>query len=242
MNRMYNSSLVSIRDLEKVESNINDIRVNTLLMLFKRVKAEMPGQLDLIDKLTKQNDDLIKEYEKSLDSRKDAPGISEEVNNHKEFMVALAEYREARTQVINLVKDGKFDEAVESNKNRLSPSKDAVMGKLAAAIKMNQEGAEALLEDSNANYGSMKMYILIGVLIVLVFAIASGFVLYECIVKPLRKINEYSNRLANYDFSTPIEVTRTDEFGQVGNSLNTAQENLREIVKAISDNSHNLTI
>ncbi|MFD3158035.1 methyl-accepting chemotaxis protein [Haloimpatiens sp. FM7330] len=64
-----------------------------------------------------------------------------------------------------------------------------------------------------------------------------SIIISKGITKPLLKIKELAERLSNYDFSTPITITREDEFGQTGAALNTAQQNVGELVKIIMNNS-----
>nr|WP_243143280.1 methyl-accepting chemotaxis protein [Clostridium estertheticum] len=61
------------------------------------------------------------------------------------------------------------------------------------------------------------------------------------IIKPLNKIRDLASRLSVYDFSTSITIIRRDEFGQIGEALNTAQENIKELVKEILINSSEMT-
>ena len=44
-----------------------------------------------------------------------------------------------------------------------------------------------------------------------------------------------------YDFSTPIVITRKDEFGQTGVALNKSQENVNNLVKEIMENSQDIS-
>lgn len=44
-----------------------------------------------------------------------------------------------------------------------------------------------------------------------------------------------------YDFSTPITITRKDEFGQTGIALNKAQKNVNILVKEIMENSQDIS-
>ena len=60
-------------------------------------------------------------------------------------------------------------------------------------------------------------------------------------MNPLNKIKALASRLSLYDFSIPIIITAKDEFGQAGNGLNTAQENIKELVKEIMNNSSDMS-
>ncbi|WP_160683544.1 methyl-accepting chemotaxis protein [Clostridium sp. C2-6-12] len=61
------------------------------------------------------------------------------------------------------------------------------------------------------------------------------------IMQPLRKIKALAERMSKYDIGTDIKVTRNDEFGMIGMSLNKAQDNLRELIKVCADNATNVS-
>lgn len=68
-----------------------------------------------------------------------------------------------------------------------------------------------------------------------------AYILCDNIIQPLYKIRELADRLSSCDFSTPIPTIRRDEFGQTGNALNTAQENIKDLLKEILINSSNMS-
>ncbi|WP_294405775.1 methyl-accepting chemotaxis protein [uncultured Clostridium sp.] len=59
-------------------------------------------------------------------------------------------------------------------------------------------------------------------------------------LRPLGKIKELADRISRFDISQDIKITMHDEFGAIGESLNTAQHNLREIVKMCENNTNNV--
>lgn len=58
---------------------------------------------------------------------------------------------------------------------------------------------------------------------------------------PLRKIKALAERMSIYDITTDIEVTRKDEFGNIGKALNKAQDNIRDLIKLCADNATNVS-
>ena len=66
--------------------------------------------------------------------------------------------------------------------------------------------------------------------IIIAIIVSSG------LVKPLKKITKLAERLSSYDFSEPIEIHDKTEFGITAYALNKAQENVRNLIKNISDN------
>ncbi|MBU3175944.1 methyl-accepting chemotaxis protein [Clostridium estertheticum] len=106
-------------------------------------------------------------------------------------------------------------------------------------------GVISLLQQVNSNNTvqinkSRDLIILITV-ISFVITHLMAYALCGNIMKPLNKIRDLASRLSVYDFSTPITIIRRDEFGQTGEALNTAQENIKELVKEILINSSEMT-
>jgi len=67
------------------------------------------------------------------------------------------------------------------------------------------------------------------------------FITVGKIIAPIHKIRELAERMSEYDISTNITITRKDEFGFIGRALNTAQDNLRHMIKMCADNATNVS-
>lgn len=94
------------------------------------------------------------------------------------------------------------------------------------AIAINKS---ELFKDLN----SLKISQSIMSIILIALGIFISFIMSKSISKPLNKIKVLAEQLAKYDFSTPISVTRVDEFGQTVTALNAAQSNVKELIKFI---------
>ncbi len=86
---------------------------------------------------------------------------------------------------------------------------------------------------NDLNYLKFSQSILSVILIAV--GILISFIMSKNISAPLNKIKVLAERLARYDFSTPVPVTGEDEFGQTAVALNTAQDNVKELIKTIMD-------
>lgn len=81
---------------------------------------------------------------------------------------------------------------------------------------------------------------IIWLVIAIPLCIAAGFINTLKILKPLKQIQELANRLSNYDLSTEIILDRDDEFGVIADSLNSAQNNMKELLTGCEKNSNNV--
>ena len=83
--------------------------------------------------------------------------------------------------------------------------------------------------------------LVISIGILLCVAIIVAIKTSASLVKPLINIRNLAERLAKYDFSKDIDVKRKDEFGITAEALNTAQNNVKNLIKNISAKAMDLT-
>ena len=57
---IYSNNLISIKDLEEIKGNINEIRANMLRIVFERDRSKLDEQIKTIDDLTNKNDKIGK--------------------------------------------------------------------------------------------------------------------------------------------------------------------------------------
>lgn len=227
---IYSNNLVSIKDLEEIRGDINEIRANVLRIVFERDKSKLDEQIKTIDDLTNKDEILMQKYEK-------LPSSSEEKKNYTEFKSDLSKYREVRSKTIELAKSDNYDEATKVYNSDVVPIRTSMIEKLQKCIDENEKSAQqANLNNMSQFIGvkkSISFYTAIAFLIILFMACLLG----RSIMSPLNKIKNFAKRLSTYDFSTSINVSRKDEFGQTSIALNTAQENVSNLVKVIMENS-----
>jgi methyl-accepting chemotaxis protein len=59
-------------------------------------------------------------------------------------------------------------------------------------------------------------------------------------ITPLNSIRKMAKRMSEYDVSTDLDISKMDEFGIIGQALNKAQHNLRDIIKVCSEHAANV--
>ncbi|MBU3099798.1 MULTISPECIES: methyl-accepting chemotaxis protein [Clostridium] len=73
-------------------------------------------------------------------------------------------------------------------------------------------------------------------IICFIVSLIIGYLIKRDSVGMLTIINNYSKKIANYDFSSSIDVKRQDEFGQTITALNVSQNNTRNLIKLLITN------
>lgn len=61
------------------------------------------------------------------------------------------------------------------------------------------------------------------------------------LMKNLKSIDEFGDRLIRAEFTTPIEINSNDEFGRISKKLNTAQQATVELIKTIIKDTSDLS-
>ncbi|WP_315078323.1 methyl-accepting chemotaxis protein [uncultured Clostridium sp.] len=231
---IYSTNLISIKDLGEIKGNIHDMRANMIRIVFETDSSKLDEQIKNIDNLTEKNREVMKEYE-SLSL------TSEETETYNDFKSDLLKYRKLRSNVIDLVKNNNNDEAIKITNSELTTIMTSMLQNLEKCIDINEKSAERANLNNITEFNNARNIIIIYTGMAFLIIILMAYILTENIINPLNKIKELAERLSNYDFSIPITITRKDEFGQTGNALNTAQENVNTLIKVIMENSQDMS-
>jgi methyl-accepting chemotaxis protein len=238
--KMYSNNLTSIKDLEEIEGNINEVRAIMLSIVFEKNISKLEAQIKAIDDLSNQYEKWNKEYE----SIQNAPGSDiskEKTKNYEDFKKELVKYREDGNIVIDLVKANKYYEAVKIYNGEMMTIKTSMFKELQKGIDINQQAAEQANLDNIAQFDKVRYSIITYMAIAFLVILLMAYILTKNIMYPLNNIKNLAGRLSCYDFSEKMTITRKDEFGQTGNALNTAQENINKLIKVIIENSQDIS-
>ncbi|MZK52666.1 methyl-accepting chemotaxis protein [Clostridium beijerinckii] len=231
---LYTNNLTSIKDLGEIKGNINDMRATYNRLVFERDKTKLDDYLKVINGLDIKNDKSMKDYESVIT-------LSEEKQTYNDLKNDLAKYIEVRNKAIEFAKNGDYDEAIKISNSDLTTIKNSLLENIQKSIDANAKSAEQANLNSMAQFKSVRYTILIFTSIAFVIILFMAYMLSKNILNQLREIKDFAKRLSTYDFATEITITRGDEFGQTGAALNTAQENVKNLVKVIMENSQDLS-
>ncbi|EKQ51035.1 MULTISPECIES: methyl-accepting chemotaxis protein [unclassified Clostridium] len=230
---MYSNNLQSIRQNLSIKANMSEINSQILTIMYEKDKTKVAEAEKNIAEKVEEDNKYIAEYEKLT-------ATEDEKKTFTEFKNNVTKYRDARQKTIDAAKSNDFNEA-QNQFVILQPIENEMMSSLDKIIEINLNLADKANSDINSTYKNSNTTILILTLLGFVIAMALGMFVAKNITTPLNKIKEYAERLAQYDFSTPITITRKDEFGQTGISLNKAQGNVNILVREIMENSQNIS-
>ena len=75
----------------------------------------------------------------------------------------------------------------------------------------------------------------------IIVAVFSGIYMYKNIILRLNNVQKFAMKLASYDFSKSVEITKNDEIGATVNELNVAQENIKKLISTILNEACNIS-
>ena len=232
---IYSNNLISIKDVEEIKCNINDMRAEINRMVFERDRSKLDEQINNISDLTNENVVWNKEYD-SL------PTISKEEDKiYADFKNDLVKNSEGQAKLLELVKANNYEDAVKIYNSEIEVIRISMIEKLDKCIEINGKSAEEANSNNIDVFNMAKNTIIIYTSIGFLVIIFMAYILNKNIINPLNKIKGFAARFAHYDFSEVISITRKDEFGQTGIALNTAQENIKELVKEIMNNASDMS-
>lgn len=230
---MYNRNFNHVNEILSIKSNMTEIKSNILIMMYEKDKYKVEeAQKNVITALN-ENDKYINDYEKSQMT-------SSETKSWKEFNNNAKEYNQVRDKVVNAVKSDDLEEA-KKRYLEMVPLQTKMMYSLDKVIDINISDAKSANEDISSTYINSNKIMITLTIFGLAVAIVFGALISKVINTPLRKIKGFAERLALYDFSTPISIKRKDELGQTGIALNKAQENVNKLIREIIQNSQDIS-
>lgn len=180
-----------------------------------------------------QNEELIKKYD-ALPQDNLTEKKWEDVKSINESYMDIA------NKVVAAVKANDFVEAKKQNANNAQNRKD-IFEKTDSLINANLKEAKIDNDNNLKAYSNFITVLLVMVALGIITSVVLAVITSSDTKRCLLKINEAAKGMANYDFSSSIDINREDEFGDTDRFLSKAQENVKKIIKTIMGHSQDLS-
>jgi methyl-accepting chemotaxis protein len=228
-NDVFRNNFLPSQELANVQKNLIIIRANYVLMLYEKSANKLEQRIDDINQLTLQIDKSLSNYEISITTKEDRDlfnGIKED----------LKTYTNSRTEGVNQIKSGKFNEAVVG-----LPAATKTREKVDQGVQKLKDLNVNMAEDTNKqnsnNFTKQSTIMIIIIIAGASLAIALGFILASIIGKPLNKLVAAANKIADGDLDVTIDVDTRDEVGILASSFRKMSNNINEVMGNISNAS-----
>ena len=201
--------------------------------------------------LTDSNDDMKKQEGKILESKNK---IAESVEKLQKIIVlpkgkemlqqaldARTKYVDAYKVLINIINEGKKDEARVYLTNVLRPILGAYQASLNKFNEFLTELVQTAVKEAAESYNMARNVMLALVGIALMLAAGIAFWVTRSITGPLNIALNVSNQLAEGDLTANIEVTSKDETGQLLAAMQNMVNKLSQVVTEVRSASDSLS-
>lgn len=232
-NSMYEEEFQTLKNLETANANTMHIRLSIINLVESRDKSKVAATKESIESYRNENNNIFNEFSK-------ASLTSDEKGEFTILQNQLFDYRTICDNIISLVSEGKYDEAV-----LLSTSSADIRNKLTTSIEklVSDVDKSAVLKQSNNNkiYKNSVTAIVSISVIALILAIALSATLTLVISRQIKRILKFAHYLGDGDLSHIMVIDSKDEFGNLANELNKANNNVKELISKVINDSETLS-
>ena len=148
----------------------------------------------------------------------------------------------SRAKARDLKKDGKEDEATQVFKSEYLPAMETYLGEQKRFIELQRKNNTQIQTETETKRLANTTGILISLGIIVVLIIMCTLWLVRSIRVPLNLANDLAARIAEGDLTHSVHSDRTDEFGQLLNSLEAMNISLGKMVSEIRGGTDNIAI
>lgn len=226
---LYNDDLKILKDLQQINSNALHIRLAIINLVESKESSQVKETQNTVNTYRDQNNTMLKEYEQhGLDST--------EKGTYTELEKDLTEYRQSCDNIINLVSNKKYDEAMIASK-----SSAVIRDKLTDSIDKLIQITEQQASDRNTSNDKLykeSFYIMSAISILgFITAVSLGFLIASIISGNLQKVWILGEALGSGDLTKYIDINSKDEIGNIAKSLNQAVANVKKLIAQIIDSA-----
>lgn len=236
---IYGTNLVGVKDLLGIKANLNEITTNMFMIVSEQDESKVDEKIKTINHLFEENIKLEEEYD-NTPYELNSDIAKEEEKNYEDFNNELVKYKEGNSKIIKLVKAKEYEEAFKFNNSELNLIRISMIEKLDKLVITNEQYAKQSNIESTNQFKKARNRIIIYTAIAFLITMLMSYIIMRSIIDPLNKIKDLAGRLSIYDFSKTLIISTKDEFGQTAIALNAAQDNVKELLKEITNNSFDL--
>lgn len=230
---MYNNELLGTYMLTDMNKNLIASKSNIIELIYVKDESRKNYLKNDIETNDNETEKYVVSYEK-LSMNETQKQIW---NTYKS---QFKTYKSLKENIIGFVNEGNLEKAGEQYKQFLLTT-DLMISNLDKLITKNLNQAKEFNLDTNSTYVRTNKIMIVLIIIGLLIAVGLGTAMSIDVIGSLMKIKFLAQRLAVYDFSTPIVIKKGGEFADIGVALNTAQGNVNHLLRTIIENTQDMS-
>ncbi|QSL95240.1 methyl-accepting chemotaxis protein [Ectopseudomonas toyotomiensis] len=230
INENWLPSVLAIGDVSK---DVLRLRAITLRSMLNRDSAEVQANLRLAEELRASLAKNQETYEQLISS-------SEERSIYDEFKRSEAAYLQEQSRIMESVRQGNFDAAIEIAGGVLNQHADAMMQGLVKLTELNRVSALAAGESAKEVAESSRIWVIAMMVLATLVTVVLAMLLTRSIVAPLSEAVRVAEVVASGDLTQAIHAEGSDEPARLLAALKSMQQSLRNTIQSIADSSNQL--
>lgn len=231
-NEMYQSNLQSIRLLDDVKQLLVTIKGDTFELFYNQNTSKKETLLKNIE----VNKQKITEDINTLSSIKMDTSEQELFDS---FNSQLNEYKTLNDTATKWIQENNFKTALKEYQ-KIGQVREEMIQNLDTLITSNVELAKTENTNNFSIFKIAKDRMILLFIISVILSLSICIFISRSINSSLKKMLTFAENLANFDFSHKNSISSNDEFGRTEKALNKAQQNLKDLMMVISNNSQNM--
>lgn len=230
---IYQIDLKGVNNIDSLKANLIQIRADLQFILDTKNRNKLDSMENEINKLEKQNKNLVVEYEKTIVNTKDKEQFTE-------FVKLLNSYVNTCDQLINYIHDNDYTGAEEFF-SYFSQTQDSMFTDLNKEVELKMTLANNDYSNSASIFNISTDTAIIIIAVGILFAIIFGVLISNYIAKQLNKILFFTEAMGEGDLTQTIDINTNDEIGRLVKALNRSIENIKELITNINITSKSIS-
>lgn len=225
-NEMYNNNFIPSQNLAEIQKNLILIRSNYLLMIYEKDMSKLQARVDEITAMAAATNETLTSFEKIV-----SKGEEQELFN--DMKSKLTVYREVRDSHLELVNNGKIDEAI-TRIQEFTDARVALDDTVQELIDFNVNKALERSQDNAKEFESQTNLMIAIIVIGIIIALSLGLMVANLISRPINKLLGSANQIAEGDLDVSIDIQSKDEVGKLAEAFRKMADNLNEVMTNIN--------
>lgn len=221
-------------DLSKLRNRVDTYRRSELQFYLKNTEADFKKYADRMIKMQ----DELKTIKDGFAKRNPT---DDEKKMVAAFDTAWLGYLATAQQAFTLIQQEKSDEAQLITRGEGKKIYDQANQILIDLQEYNQKEADAGMATAHKATSSARVWVISLLVISLIVGIGLGLLTSRAIALPIRKLGLDAEQVATGNLDVTVDVSSTDEVGQLAQSFERMIHNLREMIGTLSDSSKQIS-
>ncbi|WP_139991286.1 methyl-accepting chemotaxis protein [Paenibacillus paridis] len=233
-NDLYDDSLLPLSWIKQVSAN--DYKHNALFLefMFNEDNTRIDSLVEQIHSNSDASSSLLQQYRSTTRTNNETALL-------KEYDGLLAQYNEQEQQIVDLMMNGKVNEAYTLYTGQTAGLRASMTELLTKLANSAEETAASMNQASETRAANSNLITLLGTLAALLLLIPIAIVITKMITKPVISLQHLMKEAEHGNLTVEGSYFSQDEIGQLTKSFNTMIGGIHALLQQVSQSAQTLT-